>query len=75
MRPMMNQGGRAAKPGCRSGSALERGVRRHAQPSDDGGSYLSARLRKLVDIDLSGLPVSELCLRDNALVLDPFELV
>ena len=28
MRPMMDQGGCAAKPACRSGSALERGVRR-----------------------------------------------
>ena len=30
MRPMMDQGGCAAKPGCRSGSALERGVRPHS---------------------------------------------
>ena len=29
VRPMMNQGGCAAKPACRSGSALERGVRPH----------------------------------------------
>jgi hypothetical protein len=29
VRPMMNQGGCAAKPACRSGSALERGVRLH----------------------------------------------
>jgi hypothetical protein len=29
VRPMMSQGGCAAKPACRSGSALERGVRPH----------------------------------------------
>ena len=36
VRPMMNQGGRAAKPGCRSGSALERGVRPHLAAAPRG---------------------------------------
>ena len=31
--PMMDQGGWAAKPACRSGSPLERGVRPHLTPN------------------------------------------
>jgi hypothetical protein len=38
VRPMMTQGGCAAKPGCRSGSALERGVRRRCAAWNTAGS-------------------------------------
>jgi hypothetical protein len=38
VRPRMNQGGCAAKPGCRSGSALERGVRRRCAAWNTAGS-------------------------------------